>query len=320
MKTKLQIITASVLCSLLPGFGFSQTPGLGSTAGFAVFTKAGALTNTGITTKITGDIGTFSTTPSGFTTEIVTGTIYNFGDAPLATAASDVTTAYDQITAITNNYTLATPLENQVLTAGVYNTAGAATLNGNLTLDGQGNTNSVFVIKINGAFTVGLNSQVILVNSALAGNIYWQVGGQFDLGTGSVFKGTVLVNGAVNLLDGAALDGRILSIAGAISVTNNAISIPSNLVSANKSISDISGKNTVIPNPLNKSINITLTDMKKGTNYQFSVYNSTGIKLIDNTITAQSTSIGTQDLPVGIYLYQLMSNKKVILSGKFTTR
>ena len=54
-------------------------------------------------------------------------------------------------------------------------------------------------------------------------NVYWQVNGAFALGQGATFVGTVVANGAINLLEGSSLDGRGLSREGAISMSNNAV-------------------------------------------------------------------------------------------------
>jgi ice-binding like protein len=55
--------------------------------------------------------------------------------------------------------------------------------------------------------------------------VYWQINGAVSLGDSSVFAGTILANGAIGLLESASLTGRALSIAGAISLQNNIISI-----------------------------------------------------------------------------------------------
>ena len=61
---------------------------------------------------------------------------------------------------------------------------------------------------------------MVLANAALAANVYFQVNGRVDLGSNSVFRGTVIANGAISLLAGASLQGRGLSTAGTISLHN----------------------------------------------------------------------------------------------------
>jgi len=137
-----------------------------------------------------------------------------------------VISAYDQLSAIPCGTTLLLPLANQTLSPGVYCYAAAATLDGELTLNGQGNPNALFIIKIGGAFQAVSGSNVKLINSASPNNVYWQINGQFDLGNSAVFRGTIVVNGAINLLEGSTLFGRGLTKAGAINLNNNIVMIP----------------------------------------------------------------------------------------------
>jgi len=315
MKTKLLTTLSAALLLLIPNAIFGQSINLGTTSGFAIFTKAGAITNTGGATSITGDVGSFSVTPTGFTAGTVTGTIYNFGDPLLTTAAADVTTAYSDLSATTTGFVLTTPLENQVLVAGVYSSVGAITLNGDVTLDGQGNANSIFIIKINGAFAVGLNSNIILTNSASLSNVYWQVGGQFDLGAGSVFRGTVVGDGAINLFDGSSVLGRVLTVAGAITVSNSVVTIPQNTVTNTES-PYIQNSVKVASNPANSSINIQIANLDKMNNYTFKLYNGLGIELTTTSITENQSTISTSNFSSGIYFYKVLNNNKVIQSGK----
>jgi len=115
---------------------------------------------------------------------------------------------------------------NQVLTPGVYSTGSgaAATLEGNLTLDGQGNPNALFIIKIDGAFETATYTNVFLINGASLLNVFWQITGAFTLGDYSVFNGNIVSGGAIELLEGSTLQGRGLTTAGAITLHNNNVS------------------------------------------------------------------------------------------------
>ncbi|MCY7358952.1 MAG: ice-binding family protein, partial [Rudanella sp.] len=111
----------------------------------------------------------------------------------------------------------------QILTPGVYcqNTAAASDLTGTLTLSGPG----IFIIKLNSALTTASGSSIFLTNGACIDNVYFQVNGAVALGTGSIFRGTILANGAISLAEGASLEGRGLSISGAIALSNNAVTV-----------------------------------------------------------------------------------------------
>jgi hypothetical protein len=233
----------------------------------------------------------------------------------LTTAATDVTTAYSDLSATTNNFVIVTPFENQVLTPGVYTSVGAIALNGNVTFDGQGNPNSIFIIKINGAFAVGMNSNIILTNLASLSNVYWQVGGQFDLGAGSIFRGTMVGDGAINLLEGSTVLGRMMTVAGAITLSNNVVTLPENTVTNTES-AVIRNNVKVISNPTNASIDILVAKLNNTNNYTFKVYNGLGFEMISSTITANQTTLSTSNFSKGIYFYKVLDNDKAIRSGK----
>ncbi|MCX6258691.1 MAG: ice-binding family protein, partial [Bacteroidia bacterium] len=225
MRTRLFIALTVFILFLIPELNFGQAPDLGAASSFALFTSAGAFNNTG-PSIITGNIGSFTSDPVGFPPGIVmNGAIYGPTDALSATVAGDVLGAYGDLSADGCVTTLVLPLAGQILVAGVYCFPAAATLNGVLTLDGQGNPNALFIIKINGAFATTGGSNINLINSASPNNVYWQIGGEFDLVDGSVFKGTVIVDGAINLLGTASLIGRGLSVAGAINIAANMVTL-----------------------------------------------------------------------------------------------
>ena len=222
MKISLQFALIAVMLFLMSPLSFGQAPNLGSTAKFAVFTASGSFDNVGATT-VKGDIGTHAGAFSGFPPGIVIGQIH-IADGVSAQAAADVGIAYGSISPLACGQVLGVGLGNaQTLTPNVYCTGAASTLNGDLTLDGQGNPNAVFIFKIGGALATGTFSSVTLINGASFCNVYWQVNGAVSLGTSSVFAGTLLVNGAISLANGASLFGRALSTAGAISLDNNTI-------------------------------------------------------------------------------------------------
>jgi hypothetical protein len=222
MSGKLLYFFIAVSLMSLPKGIFGQAPDLGAASDFALFTAVGALDNTGVST-VTGDVGSNTYAATGFPPGTVVGTIYNPPDPKLAQAATDVINAYTYLSTLGGSV-LGVGLGNgQILTPGVYNTGAASTLNGNLILDGQNDPDAVFIIRIGGAFATGGSSTVTLIDSASACNVYWQIGGQFDLGDGSIFRGTSIVDGAINLVGTSYLNGRALSKGGAISLVANTV-------------------------------------------------------------------------------------------------
>lgn len=222
MKTKLFNALTAVILFLMPIVNFGQAPNLGSVSSFALFTAAGAVSNTG-TTEIWGNVGTFVGAYSGSPT--VYGQVH-VADPAAAQAALAVDSVYSYLSGVTCDSVIGPILGNgQVLTPRVYCLGGASSINGTLILNGQGNPNAIFIFKINGALSGTAYSQVVLENSASLCNVYWQVNGLFSLATYSVFKGTVVADGAIALGAGVSLSGRGLSTAGAISLYNNIVAI-----------------------------------------------------------------------------------------------
>ena len=228
------LLKHSLTCLLLlPCLIFAQTPNLGSASDFALFTAAGAFNAAGATTMVTGDVGTNVGAYNAFPPGTLIGQSH-VADAVSASAASDIKLAYDNMSTITCGLVIPTTLgSGQTLLPNVYCIGAASTINGDLILDGQGDPTSIFIFKINGALASTVNSRIILKNGASLCNVFWQVNGQVDLGENSIFQGTILANGAINLLDGAKLNGRALSKAGAISLQNNIVTIAQQATAAN---------------------------------------------------------------------------------------
>jgi Ice-binding-like/Secretion system C-terminal sorting domain len=220
------MITFTLLC--FPQTNFAQTPNLGAASNFALFTAVGAFNNTGAT-LVTGDVGTNVGLFNAFPEGTLIGQIH-VADLVSAQVAIDVNSAYSYLFGLTCDSVIGTTLgSEQVLGPKIYCLGAASVLNGNLLLDGQGNSNSVFIFKINGAFSSGVSSQVVLMNGASMENVYWQINGAVDLGDSSVFRGTMIANGAISLLESASLFGKALSIAGAINLHHNMVNSSSGI-------------------------------------------------------------------------------------------
>lgn len=206
---------------------FGQAPNLGTATDFALFTSNGAVTNT-TTTTITGNIGTNLGAISGFDPpSIVNGIIYT-QDAVTLKVATDLQNAYDQLLSTpTTIFGHAPAFGSETILAGVYSIGGAGSLDGDITLDAAGDAAAVFIIKFNGAFTVGAASRVLLQNGALAGNVFWLAEGAISMAADVTMAGTLIAHdGANSLGTGSSLNGRMLSTTGAISVYFNTIAKP----------------------------------------------------------------------------------------------
>ena len=208
------IILFAALLSAVPFHAaFAETaPALGSAASFAILAGP-AVTCTD--SSITGDVGIFSPVPPGSsvtqTNCTINGTIHA-GDASAVTAYNDFLRAYDALEVLTapSGQMLTGTLAGVTLTPGVYWFDAAATLTGQLTLDGP--ADGVWIFKIGtlapGALT-GTNFNVVMTGGAQARNVYWQVADAATL-TDSTFVGTILAGAAITQTRGT-FNGRALA-------------------------------------------------------------------------------------------------------------
>jgi hypothetical protein len=300
MKTKILSLVATLLLSILPILGFTQVIDLSSASRFSVFTSAGAFNNDGIT-HINGDIGTNVGAFSGFPPGIVNGQIH-LANVITAQAAASLNTAYGSLSAVTCGLVLSTTLGGgQTLSPNVYCLGAAATLNGTLTLNGQGNPNSVFIFKVDGALSTGTTANVVLTNSADICNVYWQINGAFYLGINSVFQGTVLAGGQITLDINSTLNGRVLTTAGAVILHSTTVNInpPTEAsISANRSTDLCLGETVILSSSLGntylwsngettRSISVSTAD-----NYSVTVSDACGVA------TSTPTSVTVNPNPV----------------------
>ena len=109
---------------------------------------------------------------------------------------------------------------------GVYETSEAVGPVGSITLDGQGNSNSIFIFRTIAAFSTGAGCVFNLTNGASARNVFVIAGGVITLGAGSNIAGTLISPlAACGVGAGAFLNGRIFSMAAAVSTMGN-INVP----------------------------------------------------------------------------------------------
>jgi hypothetical protein len=197
---------------------------LGSVSSFCIFTSIGAVTNNG-SSGLEGDIGTDVGSVSGFATSVHTGTVH-VANAITAQARIDLDLAYTQLMLIPNTVTTHPPSFGlgEILTTGIYYIGGAASLSGDITLDGLGDPNAIFVFKFDGAYVVAAQSRVIMINGASRCNVFWIAEGAVSMGTFTTMKGTVIAHGgACDMLAGANIEGRLLSTDGPISFSTGVV-------------------------------------------------------------------------------------------------
>ncbi|MDA3882008.1 MAG: ice-binding family protein [Bacteroidales bacterium] len=76
----------------------------------------------------------------------------------------------------------------------------------------------------------------------------------------------------------------------------------------------------IYPNPFTTSIDLMINDASQINNCELKIYNVEGIEVITTLVTKQVTTIKTSHLPFGVYIYKVISNGKMIQSGKLISQ
>jgi hypothetical protein len=195
---------------------------LGTARYFSVLAGS-TVTNTGPTT-ITADVGLYpGSAISGFPPGVIFPGIMHIGDATAINAKADLTTAYNVAAGRASTATVSGDIGGLTLTPGVYTSASSLGLTGTLNLNGQGDSNSVFIFQIGSSLTTASSSTVVLTNGTKACNVFWQVGSSATLGTGSSFVGNILALTSITVTTGATVEGRVLARNGAVTLDTNTI-------------------------------------------------------------------------------------------------
>ena len=251
------LVAGNTLLTVTPALPNNPTaPELGETARF-VSIASQAITTTSGSAIADGDLAILDQARSfyaGFTTGVSAGQFVELSNG-LSFASDDVTPPYTipapyaSMVAFVNQVrtdlgiaatfleadpnpgapTQVCPIElgNLTLTRGVYRTASNVTIQtGNLTLDGQGDPDSVWIFQIigTGTLTTGApGGSITLIGGAQARNVYWRTAGTTVIGTNTIFQGNVFAWPQVNVNTGADVIGRLFSVTEQVTLDANAV-------------------------------------------------------------------------------------------------
>lgn len=196
---------------------------LGSATNYAIL-GASTVTNTGLSV-IDGNLGVWpgSAYVPGTPAATVNGDINaavpeaQHAQASLAIAYNDAAGRTAGVVAVAGD------LGGQTLAPGLYKSTSTLAITGDLTLDGQGDPNAVFIFQVGSGLTVATGGRVVLTGGANAANVFWQVGSSATLGTYSAFKGTIMAYASITIATGATLEGKALAQNGAVTLDTNAV-------------------------------------------------------------------------------------------------
>ncbi len=232
----------SVAVFLLPqhATAIPTTVNLGSAGTFAILAGSAITDAGGASTIFRGDVGLSPTTGAaiGLTTgQLLNGTIYSvdaagptgsvINPALLTTAKNDLTTAYNDAAGRSVDMAFGV-VDNQLggktLLPGVYSFGHAATANliGNLTLDGNGEVNPIWIFQATSDLITASNSSITLIGGTSC-DVFWQVSSSATIGTFTTFAGNILANQSIALQTGATLDGSALARISAVTLDQNKI-------------------------------------------------------------------------------------------------
>jgi len=194
-------------------------PDLLSTTNFSVLAALSA--SSANTTTISGDLGLSPGLAVSRTGPWVIGGSEYFGTGGVSEAAqTDALAVFNDLAGQSSDGTWSL---NPSPTPGVWTTASSATFAGP-TLTLTGDYDDVWVFQIGADFT--FTGQVVMAGNAQPCNVFWQVGGDATIASGSSFIGTLIASGNITLVSGATVNGRIISLNGALTTDNNTISDP----------------------------------------------------------------------------------------------
>ena len=206
---------------------------LGQASSYAIL-AASTITSTGVLgTQVNGNMGVSpGTAVTGFPPAILVGTM-NLGNGASLGAQGDLTVAYN----VAAGKNMTTSLSNvdlggMTLLPGVYNWAGAASMNGMLTLDAGGDPDAVWTFQVGSSLLIGAGSSVIFKNSVgnpdygNANYVYWQVGSSATLSGDTAMQGNIMAFNSIWVSNGATINGRLLACNAAVTLDYNTVTIP----------------------------------------------------------------------------------------------
>ena len=281
---------AAILAALSAGSAASADTVIAGPINLGTAANYGALagsevTNSGLTTvggatPGSGLVGVYpGSSITGFPPGIAGGV--QAATATELAAQSDLTIAYGVASSLTPTVTGAGDLVGQTLVAGVYQ-GGVLSLSGDVTLDGEGNPNAVWVFQADSELNINSNSNVVLTNGANACNVFWKVGSSATIDTSADFVGTVLADQAIFVRTGASIEGRLLARIAEVTLQTNDITVPTGC----------SNNGVVTSSPVVTSGSPTAARL--GLPYDFTVTASSA--------TALTYSIDSGSLPAGLTL------------------
>ena len=182
-------------------------------------------------------VGVYPTTNSitGISPSNVNGGSVNFFDqaGPIAAAAkSDFYDAYTMAESAMSGYSITlitSELGGLTLLPGIYESSNASfAIATNLTLNGNGSSDGIFLFRMASTLTTMTASSISLTNGANANNIFWKVASSASLYSNSTFFGTLYANASITVTSvNVNIVGRLFAQNGYITLVGvNSVTLP----------------------------------------------------------------------------------------------
>jgi len=258
---KIQYLISWPVAALLallgtPEAGFAQSILL-SASSFSLL-GGSAITNTGVTNIMGGDVGLYPAAESAITgippavitggTIIATGSVTEQAQVDFAKAAAG-------LAAMPSTADLSgQDLGGMTLAPGVYTFSAAAQLTGILTLDAEGQNDAYWVFQIGSTLTTAVSSVVRVINEGSNGGsddgIFWDAGSAIVIDTNNTILGNYLAETSITFDTSSQGYGRALAV-DAITLDTNIVNIqdPNGGDWTGGLTYDISGQVVPVPEP-----------------------------------------------------------------------
>jgi len=214
----LVVVLTLGLCK--PMTAFSATlPTLGAAANFSVLASL-SMSATGAGTSVSNNLGLSPGLAISRTGPWTVGGTEYFGPSSLAaTAQTDALNIFNNLATQSSDGTWS---GNTHPAPGVWTEPLDASFTGTLTLNGS--YDDIWVFQIGRDMT--FSGSVVLTGNAQPCHVFWQIGRDATIASGTTFKGTLIASRDIALVSGATVNGRIISLNGALTTDGNSITGP----------------------------------------------------------------------------------------------
>jgi hypothetical protein len=133
----------------------------------------------------------------------------------LSELAADMTDSWEtaMVPQDNANEILTTEIGGSTFTPGTWHATNiTAAAGATITLDGQGNPNSVFRFQTDTNMDVSAGVTINLINGAKAENIRWTIGSALTVAAGTVWEGSVLAGSDVTFAADTSIGGSVLAL------------------------------------------------------------------------------------------------------------